>query len=483
MSIEYREIANRDALGLAELVRAGQISPRELLDATLERAAEVNPVVNAVVIDTREVAAEQLASLPPDAPFGGVPFLLKDATGMLEGSRLTVGCRALRDNVCDCDSTLVARSRRAGLVFAGKTSCPEFALLPTTEPLLWGPTRNPWALEHSAGGSSGGAATAVAAGIVPMAHASDGGGSIRVPASCCGVFGLKPSRARLPTGPLYTDLSMGSVSEGVITRTVRDSAAFLDAVEGPEPGDPVRAPAHERPFRQEVEREPGALRIAFTTAGMLGAEVHRDCASAVRDAAMLCAVLGHEVIDDFPSLDVEALVEAFEGGLCVAPAGRIRMLESVFGRRFGDDDVEPLTRDLAAMGRSHPATSVGAWQQQIGIAIRQVGYFMEEQRLDLLLTPVTSRPAPPLGWFAPGAEGPCVALRRIGEYLQFTWLWNSAGVPAMSLPLHWTAEGCPVGVQFVGRLGTEPLLFGLAGQLERARPWAGRRPELPRGSR
>jgi len=305
-----------------------------------------------------------------------------------------------------------------------------------------------------------------------MVHASDGGGSIRVPASCCGVFGLKPTRGRLPVGPFYTDLNMANMNEGVITRSVRDCAAFLDATCGYEPGDPILAPLPERPFLNEAGTAPGNLRIAFTTNGLLGADVHPDCIQAVKEAAVLCGELGHTLVDDYPALDGEFLMEAFKGGLCVAPAGRIHMLETAFGKPLGEREIEPLTRELARIGRTHPASAIGAWQQQIGIAIRQVGYFMGENQIDILLSTVTSMPATELGYFDYCPEEPLRALQRIADYLQFTWLWNSAGLPAMSVPLYWNRADLPVEVQFIGKIGDEPRLIRLASQLEPSRPWS-----------
>lgn len=478
MTIHFEDIKHYDALGLAELIRQRTITPEELLDAVIDQIEAVNPRINAVVVKLYDLARKHLMEGNPEGIFAGVPFLLKDATGMLDGTSLTVGCRALKDNICDYDSTLVTRLKQAGLVILGKTSSPEFALLPTTESLLWGPTRNPWNLALSTGGSSGGAAAVVAAGLLPMAHASDGGGSIRVPASCCGVFGLKPTRGRLPVGPFYTDLNMSSMNEGVITRTVRDCAAFLDATCGYEAGDPIHAPIPERPFLNEIGVEPGNLKIAFTTCGLLGAEVHPDCIQAVKEAALLCSDLGHILLEDYPVLDSEALMDAFKGGLSVAPAGRIKMLESAFGKQLGDNDIEPLTSELARIGAAYPATAIGGWQQEIGVAIRQVGYYMEENRIDLLLSPVTSRPAPEIGYFDFCPDQPSRALQRVADYLQFTWLWNSAGVPAMSVPLYWNRAGMPIGVQFIARTGGESHLLRLASQLELARPWRDRYPVL-----
>lgn len=471
MTIHFEDIKHYDALGLAELIRQRTITTEELLEAVIDQIEAVNPRINAVVVKLYDLARKHLTEGNLEGIFAGVPFLLKDATGMLDGTPLTVGCRVLKDNICDYDSTLVTRLKHAGLVILGKTSSPEFALLPTTESLLWGPTRNPWNLALSTGGSSGGAAAVVAAGLLPMAHASDGGGSIRVPASCCGVFGLKPTRGRLPVGPFYTDLNMSSMTEGVITRTVRDCAAFLDATNGYEAGDPILIPTPERPYLSEIGINPGNLKIAFSTRGLLGADVHPDCIQAVKETALLCSDLGHMVVEDFPILDSDSLMDAFKGGLSVSPAGRIKMLEVAFGKQFGENDIEPFTCELARMGAAYPATAIGAWQQQIGIAIRQVGYFLEENKIDLLLTPVTSRPSPELGYFDYCPKEPSRALQRVADYLQFTWLWNSAGAPAMSVPLFWNKVGLPIGVQFVAKPGEESLLIRLASQLEQAKPW------------
>src|SRR5213594_4641005 len=288
------DIALLDATAQAELVRSKQVKPIELLEATIERIERINPQINAVVTPMYEIARKTAEGPLPDGPFSGVPFLLKDLGAGYAGVRQTQGSEFLKDFVSPFDSELTARYKQAGLVIAGKTNTPEFGLVPTTEPRLFGASRNPWDVTRTTGGSSGGSAAAVAAGMVPLAHGNDGGGSIRIPSSCCGLFGLKPTRARNPLGPDFGDMFSGLVAEHALTRSVRDSASLLDATSGPDVGDPYWAPPPSRPFLQEVGEDAGKLRIAFTTAAPSGVQIHLDCISAVNDAARLCSDLGHE---------------------------------------------------------------------------------------------------------------------------------------------------------------------------------------------
>ena len=346
------EISLLDATAQAELVRRKEVKPIELVDAALARIERLNPALNAVVTPMFDLARDTARAPLPDGPFRGVPFLLKDLLASYAGVRQTAGSIFLRDYVPDHDSELVVRHKRAGLIILGKTNTPEFGILPTTEPRLFGPCRNPWDTSRSTGGSSGGSSAAVAAGFVGMAHANDGGGSIRIPASCCGLFGLKPTRARNPLGPDLGDVMGGLAVEHAVTRTVRDSAALLDATSGPDLGDPYWAPPVDRPFRQEVGAEPGRLRIAFTTRALTGVPIHADCVRAVEDAAKLCSTLGHEVTEAAPPIDGQRFGEAF---LRIWFVGCARVLEEdalLAHRPVLAADVEELTWALGEQGRT-----------------------------------------------------------------------------------------------------------------------------------
>lgn len=466
------DFAFLDATAQAELARSGQVHPRELVAAAIARIERLNPRLNAVVTPLFE-AARAAAESQPSGPFAGVPFLLKDLLAALGGVRETQGSRFLRGFVPNRDSELTRRFKRAGLVILGKTNCPELGILPTTEPALFGPAHNPWDLGRTPGGSSGGSAAAVAAGLVPMAHANDGGGSIRIPAACCGLFGLKPTRARVPLGADLGDITGGLVVENAVTRSVRDAAALLDAIAGPMPGDPYFAPAAERPFLAEVGAPPGRLRIAFSAAGE-GVTVHPDCQEAVRATANLCAELGHEVAEAAPRLDREAFRDAFITIWTSSVAWSIAEATRALGRPPEGDDLEPLTWALLEMGRKQTAADYLLAWESLQRQSRLVAAFFASH--DLWLTPTVAEPPPPLGTFAAPAEFPLAALLRAAEFVPFTPLDNVTGQPAMSVPLHWNSAGLPIGVQFHARAGEEAMLFRLAAQLETARPWAQRRP-------
>src|SRR6266568_4995307 len=345
------ELAFLDATAQAELVRRKQVSSIELVDAAIARIERLNPTLNAVITPMFESARMAARSPLPEGPFCGVPFLLKDIVASYAGVRTASGSMSLQDFVPDHDSELVVRLKKAGLIIVGKTNTPEFALLPTTEPLMFGPTRNPWDSGRTAGGSSGGSAAAVASGMVPMAHCNDGGGSIRIPASCCGLFGLKPTRGRNPLGPDAGDILSGLVSEHAITRSVRDSAALLDATSGPDVGDPYCAPTPARPFLQEVGANPGKLHIAFTTSAPTGVPVHPACVHAVEDAAKLCADLGHEVTDAGPKLDAELLTKSFMAVWSAGCAAKMKGSAFLTRRKPAQDQFEELTWALAEQGR------------------------------------------------------------------------------------------------------------------------------------
>jgi Asp-tRNA(Asn)/Glu-tRNA(Gln) amidotransferase A subunit family amidase len=461
----------RDALGLAEWVRKGDVTPRELLEIAIARVEERNQQINAVVIRMFEEARRAVENGLPDSPLRGVPFLIKDLH-----ARMTNGSRLFADFVSEQDCEMVARYRRAGLVLFGRSASPEFGITTSTESVLFGPTRNPWRTTHSAGGSSGGAAAAVAAGILPAAHASDGGGSIRIPAACCGLFGLKPTRARNPAGPAVGEGWSGMSGAHAITRSVRDSAALLDATQGPELGAPYWAPPAQRAFLEEVRADPGRLRIALQLDSFNGARVHADCVQAARDAAELCIALGHEVEEARLEVDAAVFGSATQVVIAANLWAELADRAATLGRELAADDVEPGTYALAAEARRVDASEYARSIVTLHAVGRQVARFFE--RYDVILTPTLATPPLELGRLALTNTDFERLTQDITATVGFTQVFNAAGNPAMSVPLHWNAEGLPIGVQFAGRFGDEATLFRLAGQLESARPWFDRRPAL-----
>jgi len=470
------EYSSLDATALAALVRQRQVKAIELVDAAIERIERLNPILNAVVTPMYEQARAAAMGGLANGPFVGVPFLLKDLGAPFDGVRMTMASAFMRNFIPDHDSELVARLKRAGLIIVGKTNAPELGILPTTEPRLFGPSHNPWDINRTPGGSSGGSAAAVAARLVPMAHGNDGGGSIRIPASCCGLFGLKPTRARNPLGPDFGDIFSGLVIDHALTRSVRDSAALLDATAGPDVGDPYWAPPPARPFLQEVGADPGRLRIAFTTTAPTGVKMHTDCISAVRDAAALCAELGHEVVEAAPEVNGEGVTQTFMVLWSAGCAWSIDGMGLVTGKTPTQDQFEPLTWALYEMGRQQSASSYLLSLVFLQRVARDIARFF--LKYDVWLTPTLSEPPVPLGTFDSPPENPLQGLRRAEAFVPFTPICNATGQPAMSVPLYWNAEGLPVGVHFVGRFGDEATLFRIAAQLEEARPWVGRRPPV-----
>jgi amidase len=465
------EIKNHDATSLAQLVRAKEVTPLELVDAVIERIEKLNPMLNAVITPMYDMAREAAVSQLPDGPFTGVPFLIKDMVASYAGIRMTYGSRLLKDFVPDHDSELVLRHKKAGLIIVGKTNTPEFGILPTTEPDLFGPTKNPWDTTRSSGGSSGGSAAAVAAGLVPMAHGNDGGGSIRIPASNCGVFGLKPTRARNTLAPDMGDIMGGLVCEHALTRSVRDSAVLLDATSGSVPGDPYWAPPKARPFSEEVDSDPGKLRIAFSTKSFTGVPVHEDCVQAVRHAASLCETLGHAVDESAPDIDGNALSRAF---VVKWAAGTAAIVKALGARQ---DQVEPLTWGLYELGCSNDAADYLNAEQMLQYSARNIARFF--LNYDIWLTPTLAQPPVRLGWLDSTPENPLNGFKRSGEIAVFTPICNATGQPAMSVPLFWNEAGLPIGTHFIGRFGDEATLFRLASQLEEACPWKDRYPAIP----
>lgn len=467
-----------DATGQAALVRAGEITPAELVEAAISRIERLNPRLNAVITPTFERARAHAASPLAAGPFTGVPYLLKDLAIEEGGVRFTEGSRFLAGHVSGHDQELTRRLRAAGLVICGKTNTPEFGMQPTTEPLLHGPTRNPWDLDRTTGGSSGGSAAAVAAGLVPFAHGNDLGGSIRFPASCCGLFGFKPSRARNPLGPAYGDVGSGFAVEHALTRSVRDSAALLDATAGPELGDPYPSwPAPEDGFAAAARRDPGRLRVAYTTRTADGQLAHPDCVAALDDAVGLLAGLGHDVAEEnLPGLD-ERTGRAIGVAYGAFTTCIVDYWTRIVGREPAEADLEPYTWALWQQGR---AVTAGAYLMAImdlQAFSRVVARFFT--RYDVWLTPTLATPPLLLGAMVSTPDDPWRAARVGGPFVAFPAIVaNITGAPAMSVPLHWSESGLPIGVHALGRAGEDGTLFSLAGQLERARPWAHRWPPI-----
>ena len=463
-----------DALGLAALVRRGEVGAGELLEMALARVASRNPRLNAVVTPLFDAARADIAAGLPPGPFSGVPFLVKELLAGVRGAATTNASRLFAGNVAAADSDLVARYRRAGLVVVGKTNSPEFGLLPVTESALYGATRNPWDPERSPGGSSGGSAAAVAAGLVPVAHATDGGGSIRIPASCCGLFGLKPTRGRIGFGPDVGEGLSGLSTQHVVSRSVRDSAAMLDATAGIAPGDPYGAPPPLRPWLDETRASPGRLRIAFARAAPTGVPVHADCVAAVLDAAALCESLGHDVEEAQPSCDWAALERGFAtvfGAHAMANIAR-----ATGGPMPERGQVEPLTWAVAAQARRSSAADLIVALHGLSREARRIAVFFAD--VDLWLTPTLAAPPLPLGHFEAMPVTAASWAKGFTDHCPFTYPFNVSGQPAASLPLYWNAGGLPIGVQFAARHGDEAMLFRIAAQLEQVRPWFARRPPV-----
>jgi Asp-tRNA(Asn)/Glu-tRNA(Gln) amidotransferase A subunit family amidase len=462
-----------DALELARLIRVREVSALEVLEEAIRRAEAVNPRLNAIVAKAYDEARAHAQKPLPATPLAGVPFLIKDITYQ-KGMRCSSGSRLFADFVPDHDSELVARYRAAGLSLFGRTSTPEFGLNVTTESVLLGICRNPWDLQRTTGGSSGGAGAVVAAGVIPAAHATDGGGSIRIPASCCGLVGLKPTRARTPLGPDVGE-GWGGMSIGhVVSRTVRDSAAFLDVTHGPATGDPYHAPAFDGSYLAQCAEAPRPLRIAFDTTPLTGVPTHPDCIEAVRRAAALCESLGHSVEEASPEFD--RLTFRMATGVVVSAnvANSVDARLAVLGRKLANDDVESNTRATVEYGRSIAAPRYAAAMQTIHQTGRAVARF--HRTYDVMLTPTLVAPPVPIGWLDTMNLDVNAFGDRFSRFWGFTNLQNATGQPAISLPLHWNAEGLPVGVQFAGAFGDDLLLLQLASQLERAQPWFDRRP-------
>jgi amidase len=490
----FSEYADHDALGLAALVRKGAVHPRELVEAAIARIEAGNPQLNAIVAKLYDMARGQ-ADAPVAGPFAGAPFLLKDLDASLASAPTSEGNRRLKAIPRAHDDELVRRYRKAGLIVIGKTNTPEFGLAPVTEPEAFGPARNPYDLTRTPGGSSGGSAAAVAARMTPMAHATDGGGSIRIPASCCGLVGLKPTRGRTPSGPFRGEAWRGFSIAHALTRSVRDSAALLDATLGADLGAPYAIAPPARPYLDEVVTPPGKLRIAVTTTPFLAGSVDPECVSGVEATAAMLGELGHEVEEAAPAIEPEPWLMAFMTIIAAETGADFEEVGRLIGRKAGSGDFELTTGVIAMLGRSWSATDYARSARYLQKWAREVGAFFE--RYDVLLTPTLASPPVPIGALRPTAAERAImsAIRGLSagrfmrtsglartlasksfEFIPFTPLFNVSGQPAISLPLHWTAAGLPVGMQFAARWGEEATLFRLSAQLEKARPWAARAP-------
>jgi len=477
-SFPYEEYARYDAVGLSELVRKKEVKPEELLDAAIARAEGINKRINAIVVKLYDEARKVIARGLPDGPFSGVPFLVKDLLFQMKGVECSSGSRFFLGYKPNQDDTVVQRYRKAGLVVFGRTHSPEFGLTAITDSVLHGVTSNPWNLERTAGGSSGGTAAAIAAGIVPMGSGNDGGGSIRIPASCCGLFGMKPTRARVPLGPDLFEASEGLVVAHALTRSVRDSAVLLDVTAGPERGDAYAAPPRVRPYGEEVEIAPGRLQVALATKVAPDQTVDPECRKAAENAARLCEELGHRVEDvsdrfqkHFSWVDLRnAWHTALEANISAWIHGVLKQQQ----RELRKDDVEPVTREIIERGWRHKAFDLIGARKTFHRASRLMAEFQMDY--DVILTPTLGQLPVPHGEISlSGTYEDYVG--GLAAFQPFTPLANATGQPAMSVPLHWT-DGLPIGVHFLGRFGDEASLFRLAAQLEKAKPWSNKRPPI-----
>jgi amidase len=467
--MNFEDYRRHDAVGLAELVARREVSAGELLDAAAARMAEVNPKINAVTLDLTDRARAEPAE---HGAFNGVPFLLKDLGAALAGTPTTGGSRLFAEAVAPADSAITAAYKGAGLSIFGKTNTPEFGLWPFTESEFLGVCRNPWDLSRTPGGSSGGAAAAVAAGIVPAAHASDGGGSIRTPASCCGLFGMKPSRGRVSFAPVGEGWAGASIQHAV-TRSVRDSAALLDIVCRPQPGDPYFLSPPERPFVEEAAREPGRLKIGFMAGAMQAPGLDPECEAAVREAARLCESLGHAVEEVVIPGDVAAMQAAAGQVIAASITASLDAYAEQRGRPVEPGEVEGLTMATYRRGATVTAAAYVRGLSALHAYTRAQAQLFETY--DVLLLSTLGSPAVPVGWIL---ERPELIGERLFAFMPNTQAFNNTGQPAMTAPLAQSASGLPIGLQFVARMGGEATLFRLAGQLEQARPWFDRHAPL-----
>ena len=493
----FDDYGNHDGVGLAELIRSRQVSPGEVIEAAIARIEQINPQLNAVVRPLFDKARSQVGAGVGEAPLAGVPFLIKDLLAQMDGVPTGNGNRLWATRNAAGDSELVRRWRSAGLVITGKTNTPEFGLTPYTEPGANGATRNPWDRTRTPGGSSGGSGAAVASGMVPIASGGDGGGSIRIPASACGVFGMKPTRGRTPAGPFIGEAWSGFAVEHVLTRSVRDSAAVLDATHGPDRGSPHPLPVQHGTFLSASQREPGKLKIAVSREPMLGKAVAPEVVAAFNDTVTLLADLGHEVIEAAPPVERDAFSMAFLTALAGELRADIEFTAKTFGVRIRPGDYDASTFGMGLLGQGFTAADLISAHRYLTLSARSILGFFED--VDVLMTPVLSSLPVKIGALQPSAiekklltvlgyVGGGRLLKKLGiaeqlaaqtfEFIPWTPIFNVTGQPAMSVPIGWSPEGLPIGMQFVGRFADEGTLFSLAGQLEQARPWKDKRPPL-----
>ena len=462
--MKFPEYESYDALGLAHLIHRRAVSPLDVLEAMIERVEARNPAVNAIVLKAWDQARAAIAAGLPHGPFHGVPYFIKDLHAPVAGLPLTHASRLYLGNVLNFDSETVARLRRAGFVIAGRTNAPEFGMNVSTEPALWGPTRNPWHRDHSAGGSSGGAAAAVASGMLPAAHATDSLGSIRVPASCCGLVGLKPTRGRNPVGPHRGDASQGLSHEHCVTRSVRDAAAILDATNGPDEGAPWFTAPPADTFLSQVGRDPGRLRVGLVTEAWNGAPVHADCKEAVAHAGRLCEEHGHAIVPVDLAHNGAALIDCCNTILMSGLGGLVMMREAELGRKARREELEPLTWATIEAYRETKALDMHMALARMNRFVRGAARAFRE--VDVVITPVLAQPPAKLGTLRTDSEDVRGAIKAVFDYCPFTPLFSATGQPAMSLPLYKNRDGLPIGVQFVARFAEDATLFRLAAQLE-----------------
>ena len=467
-----------DALGLADLVRRKKVSPQELLDAALSRAEAAQAELNCFSALFPQIARQQIADGLPEGAFKGVPYATKDLGVEIRGAPLTGGSRAFKGNVAKRDSVITERYRAAGFTLFGQTTSPEYGLTTSTESALYGQTRNPWNLERTSGGSSGGASACVASGVIPMAMASDGGGSIRIPAACTGLFGMKPSRGRIPMGPGRTENWNGLSTIHAVSRSVRDNAAMMDVTQGHEPGARYAAPAPERNYLEEVSRSPDALKIALWTSAPNGARPDPEARKGLDDTASLLEELGHHVEESAPGLDGEALGK---GMLMIVSAHSAAMADArghELGRELGPDDLEPVTLRFVELGRTVPMADLVRADHAFIEAALAYHHWMDAGNFDAVLMPTLSREPVELGRLSLAPDDFDAYGELVSTFAPWCPVYNQIGAPAMSVPLHWSSHNLPIGMMFGARYGHEGLLYRLAGQLEEARPWWNKRPAV-----
>ena len=494
----FKEYTQFDAIGIADLIKKGEISPDEVLDEAIVRTERINPKINAVIVKMYDEAKDLIKQGLPDAPFKGVPIMLKDILQLYKGVRYTLGSKLFKDYMPDIDSEYVKRLKNAGFVIIGKTNVPEFGLMGVTEPEYFGPTHNPWNLEHTPGGSSGGSAAAVAAGLVPLATGNDGGGSIRIPSSCCGLFGLKPSRGRTPNGPTEGEVWMGLVVQHVLTRSVRDSALVLDLTQGAEPGSPYEIKEPNCSYYEAIQTPPKKLRIAFSVDMPLGGKLHPACKNAVLETAKILENLGHIVEEARPKLNFEELAQSYVVGMFGEVNFFLKRAEKLLNKRIKRGDVEDTTWLISRIGEAVPIWKA-SWSKFVwDSAARIMGQF--HQKYDLYMTPTMSYPPAKIGELTPSdtekrvvalieslrAEGLSFVVKSFEKLaykqlsrMPFTQLANQTGQPAISVPLFMTKNSnLPIGVHFMAKFGDEVTLLKLAAQLEKAKPWFDRTPDI-----